>query len=862
MNYEEDESAICLYIDELKSDDQSLKMNAVDKVSLICQHLSEKRVCNEFFPYLRYIIQECDNEDEFLIRLSMNLTSYLQGLGGSPDVLTSSVQVYETMVVMEDPRVRDSAIKGFRFLGNFIFNKVAEMILKLGTSDLQYGKMSCCNLIRVTIQDKTFREDMFPHCSKICLLLLEDHSMLVKRAALNALRFMWDSPNRSFPENELTVFSPKFLEKISGKYLDLDDDGLVYELLHRDFFSRFLLLNDFDQRVHIQIGLIKKFLFFLKKSHLQKLTENMMPPEEQMMSSVDQTWKVKYMICQNFSLLLSGLLSPSFFSTFLTQIRLILQEYPLLSGVICDSPKEGDSLEEAWRILSEFIYVVYRNYICNEMVEVKSVFLSQLILFCETIQNENFKIKFFIKLLDIFNEYVLYDESFYVKMKTASFLNLLTKVIVQTPTLAQQNLTFSKLSINGSQENLLVKIMNQQNPISQNLEQKEEPKPFSINEQIAKNTSINCVDLTNSALIEHAISLFFCLSLDPSIEIYKAQLNFLKRAMELSPQSSEILQMVNDIVLRMKTVPSNKNIKYRRHTAEFLGDFVSKCKSAETLCYLQFPLLPLNVPKNIKSETQLITLTGRSHSRQNTELNTSEEVKINKMNIKFALSTMYKGYLVTLRKQLPDANSPHLFSKNNKNHENLDFPEISSKKILNDLIDEPKDSEKHNMKSRFPLEEAVLSSVEETLFGFAEDVTAVVRNQTIEAFTSFAHILPKGKFEKLCENLLRQWTSHKSYMFRISAIHFLAILALIPDFALFGKFFGNVIRNGLKEKVVNVKLCLLRLVGLINQLLPQLTRNNHQLKIMLDFFEGDVDKNVARIAGIIQNSFQNNGDFN
>ena len=78
MNYQEDDSAICLYVDELKSDDQSLKLNAVDKIEAICRTLSDERIKNEFFPYLRYIIEECDNEDEFLVKMAENLILYLE----------------------------------------------------------------------------------------------------------------------------------------------------------------------------------------------------------------------------------------------------------------------------------------------------------------------------------------------------------------------------------------------------------------------------------------------------------------------------------------------------------------------------------------------------------------------------------------------------------------------------------------------------------------------------------------------------------------------------------------------------------------------------------------------------------------
>jgi serine/threonine-protein phosphatase 2A regulatory subunit A len=47
-----------IYIEELKSDDPNLKMNAVSKVTTIAGILGPTRVCNELVPYLIEIIEE------------------------------------------------------------------------------------------------------------------------------------------------------------------------------------------------------------------------------------------------------------------------------------------------------------------------------------------------------------------------------------------------------------------------------------------------------------------------------------------------------------------------------------------------------------------------------------------------------------------------------------------------------------------------------------------------------------------------------------------------------------------------------------------------------------------------------------
>lgn len=57
---------ICLYIDELKSDDNQLKINSLNKLLEISKFLSIKWVNLELMPYLLYIIEEIENEEDFL----------------------------------------------------------------------------------------------------------------------------------------------------------------------------------------------------------------------------------------------------------------------------------------------------------------------------------------------------------------------------------------------------------------------------------------------------------------------------------------------------------------------------------------------------------------------------------------------------------------------------------------------------------------------------------------------------------------------------------------------------------------------------------------------------------------------------
>lgn len=70
MDYDTTEDEHALYIEDLKSDDSNLKINAVTKIHKIAQIIGEERTRDELIPYLLEIIEESDNEDEFLIKLA------------------------------------------------------------------------------------------------------------------------------------------------------------------------------------------------------------------------------------------------------------------------------------------------------------------------------------------------------------------------------------------------------------------------------------------------------------------------------------------------------------------------------------------------------------------------------------------------------------------------------------------------------------------------------------------------------------------------------------------------------------------------------------------------------------------------
>lgn len=104
-----------IFIEELKSDDPNLKINAVTKIGAIAKILGPSRTCQELIPYLIDIIEEQDNEDEFLIKLAQELI-HLKGLVGGNTKVQLLIAPLEILSSMEEPLVREKAVEALIYL--------------------------------------------------------------------------------------------------------------------------------------------------------------------------------------------------------------------------------------------------------------------------------------------------------------------------------------------------------------------------------------------------------------------------------------------------------------------------------------------------------------------------------------------------------------------------------------------------------------------------------------------------------------------------------------------------------------------------------------------------------------------------
>lgn len=209
-----DEEDIAIYIDELKSDDPNLKLNAVTKILSIAKILGASRTRDELIPYLTEIIEECDNEDEFLINLAEQIVQ-LKNFVGNEDDISLLLTPLEFISSIEEPKIRETAVQSIHDLvhmqtDKFFEEHVTPMVKRLIMWDNYTSKISGSALIPLCFK-KTNPEQQAPLRSLV-IELSKDDTPMVRRATaqiLDKLAEIYDEANFNM---ELKDMLYKFLE--------------------------------------------------------------------------------------------------------------------------------------------------------------------------------------------------------------------------------------------------------------------------------------------------------------------------------------------------------------------------------------------------------------------------------------------------------------------------------------------------------------------------------------------------------------------------------------------------------------------------------------------------------------------------
>ena len=136
MSLDDSQEEDCtVYIEELKSDNPSLKVNAASKLTVIAGVLGHNRIRDELVPYLVEIIEQMDNENEFLIKIAEGLHQ-LKIYCKEPSQSFILIPPLKILASLDQPSVREKAVESIlkiseglepAFYQSYIFPLIVEM---------------------------------------------------------------------------------------------------------------------------------------------------------------------------------------------------------------------------------------------------------------------------------------------------------------------------------------------------------------------------------------------------------------------------------------------------------------------------------------------------------------------------------------------------------------------------------------------------------------------------------------------------------------------------------------------------------------------------------------------------------------
>lgn len=186
VDYEVSEEEAALYVEELKSYDSNIRLNALRHMKSIAEILGSDRIANELIPFVAEILEECDNEDEFLLTLCDELFQ-LRTFLPSPAPL---LMPFEQLAALEEWVIRERAVSRIVELcekqnSKFYLDHFIPVIKRLVSWETYSSKISAAYLIPVALQNLSEESDRAEWFSVFVNLSKDDTPMVRRAAAVN-----------------------------------------------------------------------------------------------------------------------------------------------------------------------------------------------------------------------------------------------------------------------------------------------------------------------------------------------------------------------------------------------------------------------------------------------------------------------------------------------------------------------------------------------------------------------------------------------------------------------------------------------------------------------------------------------------
>jgi len=183
---EEELYPISVLIEELKSEDVSIRLNSIRRLSTIALALGDARTRSELLPFLT---DSLDDEDEVLLAFGQELAKFVPLVGG-PDHAHTILMPLEALAQVEETVVHDAAVAALNVIGASLSPAHMEqhfvpLIKKLAAEVGWAARVSACSLFAVAYPKVSAgcQTELRSQFAKLC----EDDMPMVRRSAAASL---------------------------------------------------------------------------------------------------------------------------------------------------------------------------------------------------------------------------------------------------------------------------------------------------------------------------------------------------------------------------------------------------------------------------------------------------------------------------------------------------------------------------------------------------------------------------------------------------------------------------------------------------------------------------------------------------
>ncbi|PWN18624.1 putative ser/thr protein phosphatase 2A regulatory subunit A [Microstroma glucosiphilum] len=262
---------IAILIDELKSDDVTLRLNAIHRISTIALALGPERARDELIPFLQ---DSLDDEDEVLLALAQELGSgFVEYLGG-PQYAHLLLGPLENLAAVEETVVREKASESITKVAEVISESQIEehyipLLKRLSGGDWFTSRTSAASLFAAVygkVGQKT-QEDLRKMFGALC----NDDTPMVRRAAARDLGAFAKNLSKELVVSDVIPLYRK---------LSTDDQDSVRLLTVQDLIAIAEVLDHAETKTYL-LASIRGAVW-------------------------DKSWRVRYMVADHFVKLASA----------------------------------------------------------------------------------------------------------------------------------------------------------------------------------------------------------------------------------------------------------------------------------------------------------------------------------------------------------------------------------------------------------------------------------------------------------------------------------------------------------------------------------------------------------------------------